>query len=340
MKTKIFFFISIIAVTLIGCSKSEKQSGTGPIDKLEVVDLKGEKVQLEYKFAKGDQYKYKLTTITTSEESIQADSTIKSTSSQNVSYVFDVEVIEVDQDKVAEVSINISSINVNASFNGQTIKYDAKAEKSKEDKTKFLEYETIYNNPFRARVNKLGEVIEISRLDKMIDRMNSLQPQKQNLTAEQKSQLSKNLGDMALRPLAQLIFREMPKNSVAKDSAWVKRYPGQISVFQSDNTAKFTVLDFVNYNGDKAAKISADLSVIWSGNKKGEENGVKYSFDDPKAGGDGIIIFNIEEGKLVNAETSTRLEIGVQIQAKDALQKTHKTYRKEITANKNIVELL
>lgn len=340
MRTKIFSFIVIIAVILIGCGKSEKQNSTASIDKLEVVDLKGEKVQLEYKFAKGDQYKYKLTTITTAEESIQADSTIKSTSNQNVSYVFDVEIIEVDEDKTAEVSISISSINVNANLNGQTIKYDAKAEKSKEDKMKFLEYETVYNTPFRARVNKFGEVIEISRLDKMIDKMNSMQPQQQILSPEQKSQLAKNLGDAALRPLTQLIFREMPKNSVAKDSSWVKRYPGQISVFQSDNTAKFTVLDFVKYNGDKAAKISADLSVIWSGNKKGEENGVKYSFDDPKAGGDGIIIFNIEEGKLMKVETSTRMEIGVQIQAKDALQKTHKTYRKEITTNKNIVELL
>lgn len=340
MRTKIFSFIVIIAIALIGCSNSEKQNSAGSIDKLEVVDLKGEKVQLEYKFGKGDQFKYKLTTITTGEESIQTDSTIKSISSQNVSYIFDVEVIEVDEDKVAEMTVNISSLNVTANINGQTLKYDAKTEKSNEEKMKFLEFEAVYNAPFRARVNKFGEVIEISRLDKMIDKMNSMQPQKQILTPEQKSQLAKNLGDGALRPLMQFIFKEMPKNSVAKDSSWVKKYPGQAAVFQSDNTAKYTVLDFVEYNGDNAVKISADLSAVWSGNKKGEQNGVQFSFDDPKAGGGGIIIFNIEEGQLVKAETSTRLEIGVQIQAKDALQKTHKSYRKEITTNKNIVELL
>jgi len=167
-----------------------------------------------------------------------------------------------------------------------------------------------------------------------------MQPQKQILTPEQKSQLAKNLGDGEIRKLMKFIFKEMPKNFVAKDSSWVKKYPGQAAVFQSDNTAKYTVLDFVEYNGDNAVKISADLSAVWSGNKKGEQNGVQFSFDDPKAGGDGMIIFNIEEGQMVKAETSTRLEIGVQIQAKDALQKTHKSYRKEITTNKNIVELL
>ncbi|MEW6195098.1 MAG: DUF6263 family protein [Bacteroidota bacterium] len=344
MKLKIFsFFITtLITLFLISCGSDDKKESAASqaYDNLPSVDMKGEKVKLRYKFENGDKFKYRLTTITDADEIIQADSTIKSKSNQNVIYVFDIEVIEVDADKIAEVSINISSVKVNVDVNGQKYSYNTNSENSVEEKRKFLEYETIYNTPFRARVNNKGEVIEVSRLDKMIDKMNSMQPQKQTLSADQKAQLSKNLGDVALRPLTQLLFRELPDNSLAKDSNWVKRYPGQMSVFKLDNTAKFTVLDFVDLDGDKGAKIKADLSVTWTGDKQGEENGVKYTFDEPKASGGGVIVFNVDKGNLVNAETSTRLEMSVQIQAKDSMQKIQRTTRREISTNKNIVELL
>ncbi len=345
MKSKFinYFFVVLFTLIFISCGSNEEKkesSDSQSFDNLSPVDLKGEKVQLLYKFEKDDNYKYRLTTITDAEETIQADSIIKSVSNQNVSYIFDINVIEVDNDKTAEVSINISSVKVDVTINGEKISYNSKSDNTIEEKRKFMEYETIYNIPFRARITDKGEVIEVTRLDKMIDKMNSMQPQPQQLSADQKAQLSKNLGDVALRPLTQLLFRELPQNPVAKDSSWMKQYPGQMSVFQLDNKAKFTVLDFVDYEGEKAAKIKADLNVTWSGNKQGEENGVKYNFSDPKASGGGTILFNVDGGNLVKAETSTRLEMSVEIQAKDSMQKIQRTTRKEVSTNKNIVELL
>lgn len=330
-------FISLI----IGCSKSEeKKESKVSQDNYQSIPIKEGSLSLRYKFTKGDKFNYKLTTISTSDETIKTDSTINSKLLQTLTYYVDIEVLEIDDDKVAELSVNIASINLDANINGQKITFDSKAELPKEEKLRFIEYASIANSPYRARVSSRGEVIEVTRLDKMIDKMNSMQPQPQKLTADQKSQLSKNLSESALRPLTQLLFRELPEKSVGKDSTWERKYPAQISVFNIENTAQFKVNDFVDLSGDKGALITADLTAKWSGNKSGEEEGVKYAFEDPVISGNGRIIFNIDKGLLVKAETLTNIDLTVDVKAKDSLQKVKSTKRTEKSSNKNIVELL
>lgn len=339
---KSYLLLILFSVALIfSCGKKEeKLNGQIAKSKLESIDLKGEKIFLRYKFEKGDKFKYKLTTITTSQESILADSLMQAKSNQTTNYIFDIEVLDVDADKVAELGITISSLKLNADINGQKINFDASKQLSNEDKQKFIEYTTIHNTPFRARVSQVGEVIEVSRLDKMIDKMSSLQAQNQNLTAEQKSQLAKNLGDALIRPITQLIFRELPEKSLAKDSTWQRNYPGQLSVFKIDNTITYKIEDFVKVNDYKVAKLSANLHSTWTGNKKGEDNGIKYNFSDPKISGSGNILFNIDKGLLIYAETGTNVELTANIELRDQAQKVRKTTRKDITTNKNIIELL
>ncbi|MCX7797391.1 MAG: DUF6263 family protein [Melioribacter sp.] len=341
MKTKNILFIVLTITLILSCGKKEEKVITNKeLSKLESINLKGEKVLLRYKFEKGDKFKYKLTTITTSQESVQADSLMQSKSNQTTTYIFDIEVVDVDENKTAELDITISSLQLNANINGQKINFDSNKKLTEEDKQKFAEYVTIHNTPFRARVNETGEVIEVFRLDKMIDKINSLQQQKQNLSAEQKSQLAKNLGDMFIRPITQLIFRELPHKSLAKDSTWQKNYPGQLSVFKVDNIITYKVEDFVKVNDNKAAKLSANLSCTWTGNKKGEDNGIKYSFSDPKISGSGNILFNIDKGLLIRAETVTSVELTANIELKDEKNKLRKAVRKDFTSNKNIIELL
>lgn len=341
MKSKNILLIVLYAAIILSCGrKDEKLINDKVASKLESIDLKGQKVFLRYKFDKGDKYKYKLTTITLTKESIQADTLMQVNSTQTTTYIFDVEVIEVDNDKIADLGITISSLQLNADINGQKINFDTNKKLTEDDKQKFAEYLTIHNTQFRARVNDKGEVLEVSRLDKMIDKLNSLQKQKQNLSAEQKSQFAKNLGDALIKPLTQLLFRELPQKSLAKDSTWQKSYPGQLSIFKIDNTITYKVEDFVKVNDNKAVKLSANLSCSWTGNKKGEDNGIKYSFSDPKISGTGNIIFNLDEGLLIRAETETSVELTANLELRDEKNKLRRTVRKDFTSNKNIIELL
>jgi hypothetical protein len=338
----ISFLVTASILILMACGKSEEKSTTvtADMDKFEPIEIKDENIQLRYNFSKGDKFKYKLTTVTNSEESVKTDSTINSKLFQTLTYIFDLDVLEIDEDKVTEIGITISSIKLEANVNGQLITFDSKGEYTPEEKQRFLEYATISNSPYRARVSSRGEVIEVTRLDKMIEKMNELQNEPQKLTIEQKAQLSKNLSEAALRPLTQLIFRELPEKSVAKDSTWTRNYPAQMNVFNIQNVALFKIDDFINIDGNKGAKISANLSATWSGNKKGEEEGVQYQFDDPIISGNGKIIFDIDNGQLIKAETLTSIELSVEVKSKDSLQKMQTAKRNEKSTNKNTVELL
>lgn len=337
----VLFVIGALVTIFISCGGKETKSGTAiHSDKLESVSVGDEKIYLKYKFSKGETFKYKLTTISSNDEVIEADSTIKSKGNQTLVYIFDCEVLDVDEDNIAELTIKVSDIKFNADINGEKVSYSSSAKISDEEKLKYMEYQTIYNTPYRARINQLGEVIEVSRIEKMVEKMNDLSPQKQNLTTEQKLQYAKQLGETAIRPITQMLFREMPKSNVGRDSSWNMQYPQQLGTLRIDNTAKYTVLDFVKVGDNKAAKINAKLTAVVSGERKATENGVTYSFGEPKISGYGTIVFDYETGKLLKADTGTEMKMTMSMEGKDSMQKLIKTKRITSSANKNIVELL
>lgn len=352
MTNKIFRIAALFLILAVGfgCGKKESKNedakqkeslvNQDAYNNLEKVNIGNEKFTLQYRFKKGDKFSYKLTTISATDESMQTDTLVSSKGNQNITYVFDFEVLEVDNDNVAELGITIKSVKIDAVMNGTKLEYDTNAKNSTETKLKFVEYETITNTPYRARVNSKGEVLEVTRTDKMLDKFVSLQPKKEKLTADLKANLSKQISEGALRPVTQMIFRELPEKNVAKDSTWEKKYPGNLAVFQIENTAHYKLEDFVKVNGARAAKMSANLSVKSSGKNQGTENGVSYNFSNPKVNGNGIILFNIDNNRVIKAETSIRFEMGVQMEGKDSMQKTKKSSRKTITTNKNIVELI
>ena len=348
MKSKLtgIAFLLLFLVIGIGCGKKDEKQNNQPavsseeLNNLKSVDLNGQKVFLKYKFEKGETLRYKLITVTSTQQTIKADSLMKSVGDQTLTYFFVIEVLEVDPDNIAELSINISQIIFDGLINGQKMHYDTKTNVSKEEKLKYVEFETVSNTPFRARVNQKGEILEVTRVDKMVDKMITLQPEMQKITADQKASLLKNISEGELKPRTQLLFRELTTNEVGKDSTWQKSTPATLGVFKLENIINYKVTDFVKVGDDKAAKLSAVLSVKWSGDKKGTENGVNFLFDDPKVSGGGTILFNIDKGKVIRGETTTNVEIGVQIDAKDSMKKMKRTYRKDLSVNKNIVELL
>ncbi|MFA7228272.1 MAG: DUF6263 family protein [Melioribacteraceae bacterium] len=335
--TSLFIFLAILS----GCGKNESRQSAASIDtnSLKSVDMGGEKVFLKYLFKKNDKLSYKLTTITTTLQTIKADSLQKSSADQTLTYFFDIEVIDVDKDNVAELSVNIPSISFTGNINGEKMSYNSK-NASKDDKDKFGEFEVIVNSPFRARINQKGEVLEVTRIDKMIEKMISLKPEMSKMTADQKIAMIKNISEGEIRPRTQLLFRELASNEVAKDSTWQLTSPANLAVFQMENTSKYKVDDFVQVGDDKAVKLSASLLSKWTGNKKGSEGGMNFLFDDPKISGGGTILFNIDKGHVIKSETFTTIEMGVQIDGRDASQKMRHTVRRDLSSNKNIVELL
>ncbi len=330
----------LILALLLGCSKKDSQSGSVATNNLQSIDMKGEKIALKYQFEKGEKLHYKLTTINNSVQSIIADSTQKSDAATTLTYLIDLEVLDVDKDNVAGLSVTFSSVNLNATIDGKKYLYDSKANNTREDKQKFLKYEAEANFNFHARVDTKGEVLEVSRIDKLIEKMIGLQGQKQPITPQQKQQAVDQLSQQEIRPIIQLLFREFSPKAIGKDSVWTKSVPINLGPMQVESIENFKVDDFVKVGDYKAIKISANLSFKVSGNKKGEQNGTTFTFDDPKVSGGGLIIFNIEKGNIIKSETTSNLEVSVQMDVKDPKQKMVHAKRIETNMNKNIVELL
>ncbi|MHB8930572.1 MAG: DUF6263 family protein [Melioribacteraceae bacterium] len=344
MTNKFFKIVSVLlALTIvIACGKKETIPNAASINvnNLKSIDMGGQKILLKYKFKKDEKLRYKLTTISSSIQTIKVDSLMKSNSDQSLTYVFDIEVVDVDKDNVAELDVTISSINFSGDANGQKLNYNSTAKLSKEEKDKFAEFETIVNSPYRVRINQKGEILEVSRIDKMADKMIKLKPEMQKITADQKATLIKNISEGEIKPKTQLLFRELTSKEVAKDSSWQSTSTATLAVFQVETNSVFKVEDFVKAGEDKIAKLSATLTSKSTGNKKGTQEGMDYVFDDPKVIGNGIILFDVDKGIMIKSETSTNVEMGVTVDGKDATQKMRHSIRKDLSINKNIVELL
>ena len=68
------YFLIVLVLFAVACSKNEKKEENKPIqtENLERISIGNEKVNLNYKFEKGDKFKYSLTTKSQNEEIVVA----------------------------------------------------------------------------------------------------------------------------------------------------------------------------------------------------------------------------------------------------------------------------
>jgi hypothetical protein len=91
-------------------SDKEKYSFDSSDVKTEGIDNSGKPFQLQYKFKKGDEYTYRLTTLSDNNQKITADTTITSLVSQKIVYLVKMNVKEIDTDGNFDAEMIISSI--------------------------------------------------------------------------------------------------------------------------------------------------------------------------------------------------------------------------------------
>ncbi len=115
--------ITVLFISLfISCGDKETKTASSiQTDKLESVAVGAEKIYLRYKFSKGETFRYKLTTISTNEEAVEAVSIMKSKGSQTLSYIFDCEILDVDEDNVAEISLKVRILSSTQKSTGQKL---------------------------------------------------------------------------------------------------------------------------------------------------------------------------------------------------------------------------
>ena len=295
---------------------------------------------IRYNFKKGAIYKYKITTLSSSSQTLVTDSVITTKANQRVEYRVKLVVDNVDSARTAKINILIESISVNGVMNGQEVSYDSKYILSTRERIMFAQYDAIKKKKYTIDITSNGQILKIYNTNAMVNELLSIQQQLGNVTSAQKQELQKNFSESALRPLSEQIFREFPSEKVAKNYSWSDSYYSQFALFQIENIANFQLVDILNSNNDSTLIFSAGLSINFIGEHTSSEQGMNFYFYDPVVSGSGTIKFDKSKGLITYSETSTKMEMETDINGIDQNQSPFTAKRTDNTTNTNIIELV
>lgn len=347
---KLLFTLFLISLIITGCGKKENnEAKTGTAAKMDSAgslqtvkdDAAPKDVMLAYDLKKDQHLSYRIIAISQQHQSIKADSTINQSLKQTLNYVVDMDVKDIDNDKVMDLKLTIKSISMNAEGNGRKVSYQSGTIKDPNELKNYMEYESLVNNPFSIRLSPKGEILEIYRVDKIVDKMLEIGGKKDSASADQKRQLQLSIAERGLKPIVQQMFRILPDKRVAIDSTWQYSYPSSIPPFQATNINKYKIESFEKLNNDdKIASIGAKLEISSMGKNKISDRGINYDFKNPEADGKGKIYFNMTKGCVQSSKTSLKVTLSFSMNAPKTPRGPMKATQSNVIENTNIVELL
>ncbi len=324
---KYLITLALAFIFLTGCSKKSEQAPVNDAAKYQVdssdikaapIENPNESFKLAYKLAKDKTYHYRLSTITSDLQTIKTnDTTLTSKVTQTIIYLIDLTPVSVDKDGIMEINCMFNSVKLNADANGREFNYESGVNKDSVEKNKYADYEALTNSDIGLRVSKRGEILEVFRTDKIVNKFLSLKGLTDSVNAAEIAQLKTNMVEGAVKPLLYQIFRSLPDHQLAKDSGWTYQQPAsQFMVFQMQNTNTYKVSELEKFGNDKLAVIEGGLMTAISGKNKVSQQGVDYDFKKPETTAGGKIFFNITEGCIQKAKTFTKINISFSMRAK------------------------
>jgi hypothetical protein len=342
---KPIYFIALFALGFIfGCRNEEKKaeplsgdlSSTRETNFTKPVQI-DEGVYLLYVLNKGTTLKYKMHNYNKSTQSIVTDSTISQSMVQNIEYFFTIKIQ--DKEESGNLSINFVCDQIKAkgeSSLGEKLNYDSRnpPEDSLERK-KYINFEVLVDADFSARISPTGEIIDIFKTDKILEKIVSGAPKL--LTPAEKAQLRSDIQQAVLKPLIQQIFKTTTDKKMNIDSSWTLHYPSQISVFELENSAHYKLKNFYEKDNSKIAEIDATLSVKSKGKSDFTEEGVNYSFEKPITSGTGKLYFDLNRKCIKRSESNVSFELVLKMKE---IQSGKEAKRIDKVETRNITELL
>ncbi|GMR25474.1 MAG: hypothetical protein BMS9Abin39_0774 [Ignavibacteria bacterium] len=348
--------VATLSVIIISCgeksdeeSKRDNNNPDVAVTQIDSTDLETTKVdeselekqyQLAYKFEEGDKFTYRLSTISKSEQHIEADTIIDRNLSQATTRIIKFNTLNIDKNNTAELLGTIESIKIESEFAGQKFSYQSGVTIDSTIGDQFLRYEAFINNPFHTRISGNGEVLDIMDVDNILNKLLELSNLTDSVKAEDKAVMRNELINQFLKPLLSQIFRIVPKEKIEIDSSWSKVNPPLAAmVFQLKSTSTYTLSKIEKMNDDLIAVISGDQLTSIDGPTKKSNKGVNYEFEKPVVSADGSFYFNIDRGLLQKSKTNSRLEMAYTMEMTTS-EKLRKGSSREIITKKNILELL
>jgi len=291
---KIVVLLSLLTIAFIGCGDKETSPETEVKNyslKADTSSLKTEKlsaeevkdVQLAYNLKKGEKFTYRFSSLSSEEAIVKGPSVMSQSISEERTYIIEMEVKDIESDKTLDVSFYIKSIKVEAFIDGQKISYVSGNKIDSTDAKKFAEYEGLSNNSFGARLKNNGDILELYKLDKIVNKMLEVTGLTDSISATEKEQIKQQLDMGSLRLIVSQIFRKFETGKISLNSEWATPQPTvDLQILTLDNTYIFKIDSFEKLDDDILAVIGA-----------GVESKFKISPDAKKAG------YNVKEPKFL-----------------------------------------
>ncbi|MDX1700905.1 MAG: DUF6263 family protein [Melioribacteraceae bacterium] len=337
---KNFIFVLILFLVLASCAEDkdvDKEKAEEQV-KLETEKVKGPELDLKYKFRSGNRFSYKLNTQSDNTEEITADTVLANEITQNATYKMDFRVRNVDDFNTADIEVKITSIIAETIFNGESVTYDSKFIYSTRERIQFVDYEAVKNIPFRISVNDIGQVVKVDGIERIMKNILEIQQIPDTLSSETKERMKLNISNGTLMPLTQQIFKVLPQSSVGVDSLWQLKYNTPLAVFNVENTGIYKLTGF-EFGDDTLANISSTLLVNVTGDNMVKENGMTYSFSEPKLNAEGTVKYNVSKGLVEFSESVTTVEMMMYVEGNDSNNQPIRSTKKDYSQNRNTVEL-
>lgn len=343
---KYLWSVLISAMLIAGCGKDNKDEQNNPDSTAagEIITVKDDNppasVKLKYELESEGKYKYKLSSETTTTQTISADSTMTMSMKEKITYIIDCEVREIDQDSIMEVRMVFSSVKIDAESGAQKFSYESGKPVDSTKLADVVQYEAFLNNPFLVRISSVGEIVELYRTDKIINKFLELQKAQDKVTPEQKAQIQMNLNEGMLKPIVQQIFRKLPEQTLNAQSTWQDTKPSKLGAFDVTQKVDYKVAGFEKLSDDKLLVMNITVAVDAKSKEPFTERGVKYTLSKPKVDGKGKVYFNISRNCLQKSENASQVEMNVIMEAPKGTPGPGKASRKETVISKNVVQLL
>ncbi len=328
-------FLLIIA----GCSekegngrKSEDQKPDSLNAKTVILDNINQSFNLKYKLETGKDYKYRLTTNQIENIQIQnSDTSVQNNAFQQVTYLMNFLVEKIDNNNTAELICNITSVKLNADANGTKFSFQTGHAKDEKELRNFAQYESFMNNTFGLRIGQYGDIVEVSRTDKIINKFIAINKMQDTITIEDKEVLRRDLSEALLKPLLSQIFRKFPEDKMAKDSSWsIPQEPIPLASLVMRNTNVFKITGVEKSKSDTVAVIEGEMKSEVSGQQRVTDRGIQYFFEKPRTAASGKIYFNLTNGTIQSSRTSTRIENSFTAEASSPQGLVRETQRRSV----------
>jgi hypothetical protein len=295
---------------------------------------------LAYNFEQGKEFRYRLTTLSTTVRDIETDSVTIDKFEQKITRVLNFRVLSLENNNIANIECTISKVYVDVDLNNQKVAYQSGGTKDLEQLKRFIEHEGLVNTPFRIRITKYGEILDISNVDAISDRYLELSGLKDSIRVEDKPVMENEIKNNLLKPLIGQVLREFPKKELGVESKWKKEIePASIMIFKIQYTDHFTVEKIEKIGDKRIASITGDATSVIEGDRAYTNNGVNYEFSDPLTEAKSNIYFDIDRGLVYKGTTKTDLRLAYRMEI-PVDEGTEFAKTNELISNTNIVELL